>query len=299
MADTETPKIYLFFTDYIRAEIKPISINSDDETQLSSNFDYEMLFDGTKRVYIDIGLNFNRVEIMFRSGFEFDGRELEWSDVFTPEYILPFTAEAIDLCYEAYTEYCSEHGISLSEDIEYDPTLAEEFSQSIIERYLNYRSSDDAKNAYLLSNVGLECESGTDSILVFKCTYTILREILFSNTAFSNSRNRDAFGEVIPLPRYITIKNNCMLIEVEDVLLNFVDTVYFLQCLDCALQMLVGDKSDIVASAIASKGISNEMVQAYIKAGTKQFKQFREMLQSSNASIANLETLHDWNSLLH
>jgi hypothetical protein len=294
----ETPHLYLFVTENILTEIHPASISNADEAIFSNNFDYEMLFDGTKRVYFDIGLRLNRVEVVFRSGIEFNGSNMEWIDVFNIEFLLPLTTRAVELCYEAYSEFCYDNNISYPDNFDINSSLTESITKSIIERYVNYRSHDDVDNAYLLQNIGIECKTDTDSVLLIQCTFAILDEILFENKAFNNARNRNTFSDIIALPRYLTIKNNCMLIEVDDIELNFLDTILFLQCLDCALQMLVSDKSDIITLALETKGIDNEMVRSYIKIGTEEFAQFREMLKRSNARITNLEILPDWNSLI-
>ena len=295
----ETPTLYLFVNDYVSHETHPAPITSTDEAVISNNFDYEMLFDGTKRVYIDIGLQLNRVEILYRIGIEFNGLEMEWDDVFSTDFIQPFVDNAVDYCYDGYCVYCDENNISRPDEIPLEPSLVASFTESIISRYVNYRSHDDIANAYLLQNVGLECETGSDTVLLMNCSFAILDQILFDSKAFNNAHNRNVFTDIIPLPRYLTIRDNCLLIEYDDVQLNVLDTIWLFQCFDCALQMLVGEKSDIIKEELKTKGFDNKKVRSYIKTGTKQFAALRKMLQSSNARFPNLEKLPDWNSLFH
>jgi len=290
--------LYIFFNDYIYTNINTIPFIDEDDAVFSSNFDYEMLFDGTKRISFDISLKMNTAEITFRTAFEFDGREYYWKDLFEPDFILKLTSRSFENCYEAFTEFCETNNISFSHNIEIDEKVFEEISKKTIEQYINYRSKLDVQHEYLINTEGLECVSGTDSIATIKPTFAVLDEILYLNSQFHRTNNREAFSDFVPLPRYNTIKINCSLIEVSDIQLNYYDTIQFFICLDCALQMLVGDKSDILISAIEKKGIDKEMIKTFFKVGTDTFKQLREVLQSSNARILNIENQPDWNSIL-
>jgi hypothetical protein len=291
-------KTYLFLTDYLWTDIFPTSSFEDEEAVLSSNFDYEMLFDGTKRVYIDIGLKMNQVAIMFRSGIEFDGRENSWTDVFTHDFIFPLVNASVQNCDQAYSGFCEEHNMLYPHNLDINDILLETITNSIIEQYVTYRSISDADHAYLINTIGLECDIDADMLVLFKCTFAILDEILFTNPAFNKAHNREAFSDCVPVQRYATLKHNCLEPEEDVVQLSFYDTIMFFQCLDCALQMLVGDKFDRLLLAVEAKGIDKKMSATFIKAGTEMFAEFRKMLQSSNAHITNIENLPDWNSII-
>jgi hypothetical protein len=291
-------EIYLFHVDYLWTDIFPTSSFEDEEVALSSNFDYEMLFDGTKRVYFDIGLKMNSVAIMYRSGIEFDGRDNSWADVFTHDFIFPLVKLSVQNCYEAYSEFCEEHNMLYPHNLDINDIHLETITNSIIEQYVTYRSISDVENAYLINNIGMECDIDDDMFVAFKCTFAILDEILFTNPAFNKGHNREAFSNCVPIQRYATLKHNCMQPDEEVVQFSFYDTIMFFQCLDCALQMLVGDKSDRLLLAKEGKGIDKNMSTTFIKAGTEMFVVLRKMLQSSNARIINIENLPDWNSII-
>jgi len=291
-------KLYVFFIDYIYTNINTKLFVDDDEVGYSSNFDYEMCFDGTKRIYFDIGLKMETAEITFRTGFEFDGLEYTWKDLFEHDTIFKLTNRAIAHCYQAFTEFCETNAIPFSHNINFDDIVPEAFTKSIIEQYVNYRSLSDVDHAYLLNNVGIDCKTGIDTIVTIKSTFAIIDEILYLNTQFNLSNNRKTFSDIVPLPRYNTIKNNCMYINDVDVQLNYYDTIQFFICLGCALQMLVGDKSDMILQAIGEKGIDTEMIKTYLKVGTEIFAQLREVLRSSKARILNIEHQPDWNSII-
>lgn len=291
-------KTYLFHTDYLWTEVFPTTTLEDEEVVLSSNFDYEMLFDGTKRVYIDIGLKTNQLAIMYRSGIEFDGRENSWADVFTHDFIFLLVNASVQNCDQAFSDFCEEQNTLYPHNFDMDDIHLETITNSIIEQYLNYRSVSDVENAYLINNIGLECEIDADMFMAFKCTFTILDEILFTNPAFNKAHNREAFSDFVPIQRYATLKYNCMQPEAEVVQLSFYDTIMFFQCLDCALQMLVGNQFDQLLLAVEAKGIDKNMSTTFLKLGTEMFTEFRNMLQSSNARIINIENTPDWNSII-
>jgi len=286
------------YANYIWFETYPKPLFNDDEADYGSNFDYEMLFDGSKRIYLDISLKTNAVAIMFRTGFEFENKQLSWSDIFTPNCIDTLTKQAIQKCNKAFNEFCEYHKIHYPPNLDAYPTIVDIISSGIIEQYIEFRSSDDVDNAYLLNNIGLECEMGTDSYTLFNCTFEIVDELLFFSSIFKNAYNREVFSDYVPLPRYITIRNKYTYLAVEDLSLNILDTILFFQCLGCALQMLVGDKSDLLKSAIKHKAIDEETIKLYLKVGTNIFAQLREMLQSSNARLLDIENQPDWNSII-
>lgn len=294
----ETPTLYIFVNDYVSTTTHPEPITNSIEAVLSSNFDYEMLFDGTKRVYFDAGIRMNCVEILYRFAVEFNGTNMEWTDVFSAEFLEPLVDETMQNCCQGYYDYCDKNNISC-DYLDIAPSQIESFTHNIINQYLEYRSQGDLENAYLINNVGLEFESGTDTILLINCSFAILDQILFENKAFDNARNRNTLSDHIPLPRYLTIRNNCLLIEVDDVSLNFLDTIYLMLLFDAALQMLVGDKSDILKAALETKGYNNKKVRLYLKTATKQFAELHKMLDNSGARVSNLENLPDWNSQFH
>lgn len=292
------PQLYQCQTETIWFETYDEPCTSAHEPNITYSFDYETLFDNTKRVYIDINLKFQHAAILFRSGIEFDGSNHTWDNVFTHDFLLPITKISIESCYQCFFEECEEAKNPYKYGLEINEDLPEIIIATIIEKYTWYRSKDDQKNADLLSIIGIDCVSGTDTIIVINTTFCILDQILFHHPAFDKQHNKEAFSDSVPIPRYLTLKFKCLLIEYDDVQLNVFDMIMFCQTLDCALQMLVGNKSDVIIKAIAGKGITNELQQEYITLGTELFAQLKESLQTTNTRLVNLENFVDWNSLL-
>lgn len=294
----ETPNLYIHLNDYVSKQTHPAPLSDPDEAVFSCNFDYEILSDGTKRVYIDVGLRMNYVEILYRMSIEFDGNVIDWPDVFSTDIINPLVDNTLVCTTQGYFDYCEENNIPYCY-IEIDAPLIDSFTKNIIDQYVNYRSQDDISNAFLLYSPGLECETGTETILVFQCTFAIIDQLLFDNLAFNNARNRATFSDTIPMPRYLTIRDNCAFIDIQNVDLNFLDTIILIECIDCALQMLVGDKSDIIKDALKDKDINSKKIRSFIKIASKHLALLRESYKSKEIRIINLENLPDWNRLFH
>jgi hypothetical protein len=298
MQETREVELFLFHTGYNWVDIAPIPTMEENELVITSNFDYEMLPDDTKRIYVEIGLKTYALAIEYRTGVEFDGEEFAWTDIFNHNFIHPVVELAIKNCRQAYYDFCEEHSITYPHNIEINEEQSEGIASTIVNQYVSYRRFTDEKNEYLISTPGLEFEIGTDVELVFECTFAILDEILFTNPAFDRAHNIEVFTDHVYIQRYSTIKQNCTQPEDEVVELSLFDSVMFLESLSCALQMLVGDKSDMVEAILERKGIDKEQVKSYIKVGTGLFAQFCDMLESSNARILNLENQPDWNRLI-
>lgn len=298
MQETRDVEVFLYQTTYNWVNTAPATTMAENEVVATSNYDYEVLLDETKRIYLDIGIKTNVLAMEYRTGFEFDGDELPWTNIFTPNFIHPLVDIAIKNSRQAYYDSCEEHDISYPHNIELNEEFTESFTSSIIDQYVNHRRLNDEKNERAINTSGLEIEIGTDMDLLFECTFTIIDEILFTNPAFDRTHNIDVFTDHVYTQRYNTIKHCCLQPETDVIELNLFDTIMFLDSLACALQMLVGDKSDLLEAILESKGIDKEQTKSYIKIGTELFAQFCETLENSQARVMNIENQPDWNRLI-
>lgn len=283
---------------YLWSEILESPYKQGFEVDVISNFDYET-DDGEKKwVYTDIGIRFNYVSIIYRSGFEFGPKKLTWKDIFVVDTVAEMMKIAIHKTLDAYNVYCEVNKIPVSGSLTIPDTLSEQFAKGMIEQYTLYRSIADKKNDYLLKTKVLKCTCTFEMYNIFKYTFDILDEVLFNHRAFNKPHNQEIFGETVPLPRYATIKNNCKAIERKDVHLNGIDTILFFQCLDCALQMLVGDKADVLITELEQQGFDAELQAAFISSGTALINQLNSVLKESNVRITNLEKRINWLNII-
>ncbi|WP_320051676.1 hypothetical protein [uncultured Acetobacteroides sp.] len=298
MQETREVEVVLYQTEYNWVDPAPVTSNEKNEATITSNYDYEELPDGTKRIYLDIGLITHALAMDYRTGFELDGEGLPWNIIFAHNIIQPLVEVAIKKSLQAYTDCCEEHGIAHPQSIELNEEYAEGFTSTIVDQYVTRRRFNDEKNERAINTSGLEIEMGTDTELLFECTFTIMDDILYTNHAFDHAHNIDVFTDHVHIQRYNTIKHCCRQPDEDVIELSLFSTVMFLDSLACALQMLVGDKSDLLEATLEGKGIGKEEIKSYIRMGTELFAQFNDMLERSQARVSNIENQPDWYRLM-
>ena len=263
-----------------------------------SSFDYEKRPSDKQRVYIDIGIKLMPIaKIKVRLAFEFKSRGISWEDIFNIEVIRNMVDLTMEQCIITFKENCKESAIELPFEIPFSEDVVLQISNTMIAQYFNIRMPQDIENAYLLSKIGLECKPKIDSVILLKCTFMVLDELFYNNKLFNRQHNLEVFADYVPEPKYFTIKMNCSEIDEHAVKLNYMDTILFYICVDCALQMFVGDKSDLLIAALEKNGLTKEIRKAFLKHGTAFFEQYQTKVLMPGVRIVNLEEKHDWNLL--
>jgi len=263
-----------------------------------SSFDYEKRPADKWRIYIDIGIKLMPIaKIKVRLAFEFKSKGISWDDIFDIEVIRNMVDLTMQQCIITFKENCKESAIELPFEIPYSEEVVLQISNTLIAQYFDIRMPQDIENAYLMSKTGLECKPEIDSVILLKCTFMVLDELLYNSTQFDRKHNLEVFSDYVPEPKYFTIKMNCGEIDEHRVKLNYLDTILFYICVDCALQMLVGDKSDLLIAALAKNGFTDEIRKAFLKHGTAFFEQYQTKVRMPGVRIVNLEEKHDWNLL--
>lgn len=266
----------------------------------SGNFDYELSAKGTRCVYIDIEIRMIPVgAILVRSDFEFEsnGGGSFWDELFTIDFIYPMVNLALHESVAAFEDQCEQLQIKLPFEIPFSSDIVSLIGKNIVDQYLKYRKPDDIQNAFFKNTIGLECTQGNATFVTIQATFLIIDELIYNNPLFNRKHNKAVLSMYIPESKYNTIKMNCLEIVDHPVKLYFYDTILFYTCVDCALQMLLGDKSDLLINALEENGMVKEFRDAYFKHGTELFNQLHKNLSKSHARITNLEEQHDWNKL--
>jgi len=273
--------------------------DSDNPTLLFiSSFDYEKRPLDKWRVYIDIGIKLMPIaKIKVRLAFEFKRKGISWDDIFDIEVIRNMVDLTMQQCIITFNENCKESAIKLPFEIPCSEEVVLQISNTLIAQYFDIRMPQDIANAYLLSKTGLECKPEIDSVILLKCTFMVLDELFYNSKQFDRKHNLEVFSDYVPEPKYFTIKMNCGEIDEHPVKLNYLDTILFYICVDCALQMLVGDKSDLLIAALEKNGLTKELRKAFLKHGTTFFEQYQTKVRMPGVRIINLEEKHDWNIL--
>ena len=260
------------------------------------NYDYEKPGFNQWKIHIDAGFDVKPVaKICVRSSFKARCTEL---NIFKTESLNELIKYAFKECLKGFNEQCKVHGLQHDWKPEIKESMITSFAETAIEQYFNSRKQGDASNSKL-QTAGLKLTPGSLTNLAVKCTFMIMDEILFLNAAFDTKRNREIFNEIIPVPYYYTLKMNCLEIDKENVQLTWLHTIFYFLCMECALQMLIGDHYETLKPAVETRGLDSTNATSFISFGTKLLADLQEHLKSSGATISNLEKKYDWNNLIH
>ena len=178
-----------------------------------------------------------------------------------------------------------------------DDQVTTGITKNIINMYSTYRRKDDIANDYLINNTGITWTSGSKTIVLLQGTFIILDAFLYEFPGFDYVHNLKEFEKIMPITKYLTLKFNCWQIENNTVKLSFLNMIFFVQCVDCALKLLLGDKINKLIPQVEKNGMDEEMRGMYITEGAKFVQGIYASLKNSGARVMNLETLYDWDAL--
>lgn len=293
---------YLWFEAYYPNHPEVIKSDYDGVNPMMDfcgNFDYESLPTDIRHVYIDIEMKMMpKGGVMVRSDFEFETKEFSCDDIFTVGFIHPMVSLSILECITAFEEQCEQFQITIPYKIPLSDEVASSICDEIVANYVNYRKPHDIENAYLMSTVGIECKQCNATFVIIQGTFLIIDEMIYNNPQFDRKHNLEVLINSVPEQKYITIRMNCMKIVKHPIKLSLYDSILFYTCVDCALQMLLGDKSDLLINSLEANGMTKPVRDAFFKYGTDFFNRLRETAFNSDESITNLDEKQDWNKLL-
>ena len=295
-------KNFLWFEilDELHPLVSGIETDSDEDTYaISSNFDYEKLPGNVYRMYIDIGLKVvPHAAIITRTSFEYQNDTLGWNDFFTGSGIQPLVKTALETCLTIFMEQCEVENIDLDWEMTGEDAKVKTITDQFIELYINDRRQYDVENQKMMEEIGLTLTPGLNTRNCMAMTFLIIDEVLYYNPQFHRLQNRINFGEVIPEPLYFTIKMKCLEIKDKDVQLSIFHTIFFLMCLDCALQLVLGDHEAELISKLGERGLNETNRQLFISEGSKWFNVLKEEFLKINFNLSDEALKNDWNRLI-
>ncbi len=271
------------------------SAYEEPETNISMNFDYERRPQSEWLFHADAGyevIPFGKVYT--RTTFQITAAEHE---LFSVEILRPIVEEAIQIAKGSYKEFARENNFPKQGVILHMKQLTLSLVTSIITNY-KLRTIQDKNNEFLETKYGLRLTPGGNTSLIVTGTFMIMDHILYENPAFNNESNREAIMEYVPLPRYETIKLKCLEIDRQNVSLTWVETIFFFLCLDCALQLLLGEHADTLIPQMEELGMIELRRNEYVAFSSDMVKGLKTTLKEGGMTISNLEQQIDWNSLM-
>jgi len=275
--------------------------NKEDDTNLqvniSCNYDYKILPNGAWLIFFDIGLTLqSTTDTVYRTGFQFPQTDLRDTDIFNERIVYYMLEKAVKNCIREYKDNCEEYDVKATEFV-VSPEIIQPFVDTTINQYFDYRKQNDNDNINLINNIGVLCNPEDDTRIIFLGTFLVVDELLYSHSGYDSAFNREAFNDIVPLPKYNTLNAICTQIETAPIQLTILENILFLKCLDCAMQVLLSDKADKMLSYLARYGLTAEVQKVFFKLGTEYFQNCKDALAQSNVRILDLEKSHDWASL--
>ena len=267
-----------------------------NEVKYRTSFDYEKITATKLRIYLDMYLETAEAELLYRCGYHFRTTNLHWDDIFVTDVIHPLVSVAVDKSSACFNALCAEGSIS-APLLKFNDQVTNGITESIINLYSTYRRNDDIANDYLINNNGITYTSGSKTINLLQGNFIILDAFLYYFPGFDYVHNQLEFEKIMPFTKYLTLKLNCWEIEKKTVKLSFLNMIFLVQCVDCALKLLLGDKADKLIPVVEKSGMDEEMRGMYITEGAKFVQGIYASLNKSGARVMNLEVLHDWDAL--
>jgi hypothetical protein len=288
-------KAYMWFRP-LTADVVDTAGNLTDPTkgtvQPRFNYDFEHRPNNEWQLHVDVGLRVTPVaEIMTRTSFRtvYEG---------PLEHILNMAAMhdvatmAIESCLQGFNERCEAAGIAYRhQQIEMDIASALAYMRS------NFASEHTPVMDTWCTRPLFTFTPGGKTQILCKLPFMIMDKMFFTDSEFDIRNNAAILFKHVPEPMYYTTKLRCMTIDNGDVALSGTHSVYYLICLDCALQLLVGEHEDRL-QALEAQGLTPQVRKNFLMWGTEFFEYYRTELAGKGWRVTNFEYRPDWNAVI-
>jgi len=258
------------------------------------SYDYEALNDNVWQLHLDVGVRLLPVaEILTRTTFEtvYAGQLI---DILRLDAMDDAAKIAFGRCVQGFSEQCTTKGIAFNGKI--DEVDMKPFIAQMRTSFLEHRLPQEAPFQHHRNVASFT--KGTDTVLLCKVPFIIMDEVFFSDSAFDHEYNSDALWKVMPQPSYYTIKLRCMQIDGGEVHLPLLQTMFYLICLDCALQLLVSDHADRLEALLNDRGVNAVLLKRFITTGTEYFKNYNAVNERSNMRLGNFDNRPIWEDVV-
>lgn len=268
----------------------------DDLADINFNFDYECIGKEAYLFHIDIGFCIKSwANILVRTSFQVPFQQ-NLDLLFVREVTMPMVDIALKTCVDAFMQCCENHLIAYPDSIELPKETVDNFSNTMIDLYFNYRKVDDMANKEMIDQHFLSFTPGSITQLMLNGTLMITEQVLWLHPGFNRSHNREIFP--VPMPIYNTIKLKCLKIEDSKIEFNMLQSTFLLLCMDCALSLLFSDHAPLLTQILEALNFTLEDQDKYIKETNKFLISVRKSMEESGTTISNLENRPDWNSII-
>jgi len=263
-------------------------------------FDYATLPDKRWEFYCDVFVKLPHVAVvMIRSQYKVFSDNFEWDSLFVVENMKLILTNSIYNALFEFKDICVANSIALTpEIIEKKPEVPNEMidlvCENVVDEYFTHRKPNDIVNNLALKEIELRCPMSEQVNITLNLTFLVMEQVLFNNLRFKRRENQDVFFKIVPEVKFYTLRMKCIQIGQHEVELTVMDLHFLLICMDCAIQMVLGDKGDLLIPVLEERGVTNEIQTAWFKSAT-------ELLHATRDSVADSMERNEkfeWNKMI-
>ena len=250
-------------------------------------FDYATLPEHQWEFYSDISVKLPHLAaVMIRSQYKIYSEDFEWDHFFVVENVKPILTNAINNALFEFRHICLQNSVALTPEMSReDPIVPDEtiekVCENMVDQYLTLRKPFDMANSEALTEIELKCPSLGPAEVTLNLTFLVMEQILFNNRRFNRIHNREVFFGIVPEMKFYSLRMKSVQIGEHNVDLTVMDVHYFLICMDCALQMVLGDKADLLIPILEERGATDEVQKMWFKSATDLIHACRESVEDS------------------
>jgi hypothetical protein len=245
-----------------------------------NNYDYADLPDYNWRLYYYITIHLPDV-VTYTAAirYEFHAERFDWEDFFDSRSIRSSLTLALKTTIEMFQDFYTRE--SLTTETEFtkegympDEALIEKMCEDMENNYYEVRRPVDWSDYSMLTKIHISRPFGNESYLSMTLTFIVLTEILFDNEAYNRKHNREVFFQQVPEMKFYSVWLKCNEMAKGDVALTGSETVVFLPCVECALQVMLSEKGERLIPMLEERKFTKEVRDIWIKTCAKLLEAF-------------------------
>ncbi|MBS1507854.1 MAG: hypothetical protein JSS79_14535 [Bacteroidetes bacterium] len=247
---------------------------------IGNTFDYAELPDHKWQVYYYISIYLPDVISQTTAiKYEFKMEGFEWEDFFDAAIVRSSLVLSIQTAIEHFQARVKMDELTVNMDIMqkgYMPedSLIDRMCQDMEDHYYKVMRPFDLENYMAMREIHLSRKYGMQSYTSLKLTFAVLAQILFYHESFNRKHNRKVFFKEVPEMKFYTLWLKCEEMAKGDIAMNGMETSYFLTCVECALQVMVGEKGDRLIPLLTERKFTKEVRDVWFKTSEKLLEAF-------------------------
>jgi len=204
-----------------------------------------------------------------------------FQDVFTIENLRYPVHTTIYYAFDALKDVCNENSLPFPPELDHcqrslDDTFIDGICSDLVNIFKHNRAPFDMQNRELFLHYGLKFGSGWETEHIIQLTFSVIDQLIYKNAAYNRIHNREVFFEQVPEMRYNSLRLKCAQIDTQDVNLTDIESIFFLKCIDCSVQILLNNIGDRLQPILKEWGANEEILNNFYKSATQVFKIYQK-----------------------